>query len=116
MLSVEDIKQLRKVHMMIRKRITGTPEEFASVLCVSRRKMYYIMDVLRGLGAKIAYSRTNHTFYYHKDFELEISFKIKKSGCDEWQDIFGGFILVPERCMFRAIFLHGSDFLENIFA
>lgn len=90
MLIIEDIKQLRKVHLMIRKRDTGTPEEFASILCVSRRKMYYLLDVLRDFGAQVAYSRTKHTFYYIRDFDLDISFRIKKLGYEEWQDISGG--------------------------
>lgn len=115
MLIIEDIQQLRKIHLMIQKRRTGTPDEFASVLCVSRRKMYYLIDVLRSFGAEIVYSRTNHTFYYKKGFELEISLKVKKRKCEDWQDISGGHVSLPHYGAFRADFLHRDDIFEIIF-
>lgn len=116
MLIIEDIQQLRKVHLMIQKRRTGTPDEFASSLCVSRRKMYYLIDILRNFGAEIVYSRTNHTFYYDKGFELEISLKVKKTKYEDWQDISGGYVYFPNYTSFRADFLHGNGVFEIIFA
>ena len=116
MLILEDIKQLRQVHCMIQKRSTGTPEEFASALCVSRRKMYYLLDILKGLGAQVVFSRTDCTFYYQKRFDLDISFKVKTRRNEEWQEISGGCVIFHERCCFRARFLHGRHFFENIFA
>ena len=89
MLNIDDIRQLRIVHCMIQKRTTGTPEEFASMLCVSRRKMYYILDKLKGLGAQVVYSRTERTFYYLKKFDLDISIKIMTKENNEWQEISG---------------------------
>ena len=92
MLIIEDIRQLRIVHRMIQNQSTGKPEEFASALYVSRRKLYYLLEVIKKMGAQVAYSRTNCTFYYRKRFDLDISIKIKTMGCEEWQDISGGSI------------------------
>lgn len=109
MLNLEDIQQLRKVHLMIQKKRTGTPDEFASTLCVSRRKMYYLLDTIKELGAQISYSRTNHTFYYQKSFDIDISLKICKNGSGEWEDISGGFTSALAFWELPCIILHGSE-------
>ena len=70
MFIIEDLKQLLQVHDLILTQTTGTPEEFASVLNVSRRKMYYLLEIIKGLGAEVVYSRANGTFYYQKPFDL----------------------------------------------
>lgn len=49
--------------------------------------LFYLVDILRNCGAEIVYSRTNHTFYYIKGFELEISLKVKNRKYEKWQDI-----------------------------
>ena len=123
MLNIDDIRQLRIVHCMIQKRTTGTPDEFASMLCVSRRKMYYILDKLKGLGAQVVYSRTDCTFYYLKKFDLDISIKIMTKENNEWQEISGGFMIYQEKApsvqvfctegIFSKIFLHSYKILST---
>lgn len=90
MLVFDNIRQLSKVHDMIKKRKTGTPEEFASTLCVSRRKMYYLLEGIKEMGGTVAYSRKEHTFYYLRNFDIEISVRIKDSKYSEWQEISRG--------------------------
>ena len=123
MLNIDDIRQLRIVHCMIQKRTTGTPDEFASMLCVSHRKMYYILDKLKGLGAQVVYSRTDCTFYYLKKFDLDISIKIMTKENNEWQEISGGFMIYQEKVpsvqvfctegIFSKIFLHSYKILST---
>ncbi len=115
MLNIDDIRQLRIVHCMIQKRTTGTPEEFASMLCVSRRKMYYILDKLKGLGAQVVYSRTDRTFYYLKKFDLDISFKIMTKENNEWQEISGGFMIYQEKAPSVQVFCTESIFSKIYF-
>ncbi len=115
MLNIDDIRQLRIVHCMIQKRTTGTPEEFASMLCVSRRKMYYILDKLKGLGAQVVYSRTERTFYYLKKFDLDISIKIMTKENNEWQEISGGFMIYQEKAPSVQVFCTEGIFSKIYF-
>lgn len=113
MLVIEDLKQLHKVHIMIQQKKTGSPEEFASELCVSRRKMYYLLDAIKSLGAPISYSRTKHTFFYTRDFDMDISMRIRENGCEEWQELSGGYMLVCKCNYFCAKILHESNFFYS---
>ena len=104
MMLIEDINQILTLHKLIRQRNTGTPEDFAAKLCVSKRKLYYLMDVLKSFGAQIAYSRTNNTFYYNKGFELDVSIKIKNKECEEWKNISGGVSLADKSEFFTRLY------------
>lgn len=100
MLNIEDIQQLRKIHLMIQNKCTGTPDEFSSMLCMSRRKMYYLLEAIKDLGAQISYSRVFHTFYYKKEFDMDISLKICNNDNKEWKEISGGSILAYNYSVF----------------
>ena len=67
---IEDLKRIHKIHKLIFSQQTGSPDEFASTLCVSRRELYYMLQELKNMGAEISYSRTKHTFCYTNKFEM----------------------------------------------
>ena len=67
------IERLSRIHETILKERTGTPDEFARRLNISRRQLYYILDELKGFGASIKHDRTRRTFYYSGDFNLTIT-------------------------------------------
>lgn len=72
------IYRINKLHQLIAARNTGTPDEFASSMQLSRRHLYNLLDELRSMGAHISYSRANHTFYYENAFHIEVTIKITK--------------------------------------
>jgi len=84
---IDNIKQLRAVHEMIKQQKTGTPDMFASKLYVSRRTLYYILDVIKDLGGEIAYNRTDKTFFYTKKFDMDIKIMVRKTWKEVWQEI-----------------------------
>lgn len=67
-----EIYRLNKMHKLIKAHKTGTPQEFAEKLNVSKRQVYNILDELRLLGAKITYKRTCCSFCYTNSFELHL--------------------------------------------
>lgn len=51
---------------------TGTPDEFAKKIGVSRRQIFKDLKDLRSLGAKISYSPSRRTYYYRNGFDFYI--------------------------------------------
>lgn len=66
-----------QIHALIQKEATGTPDEFAKRLHISRRLLYYLLDELKDVGAEIEYNHRKSTFYYANDFEFNIIIKMQ---------------------------------------
>ncbi len=84
------IERIEMIHKLVEQECTGTPEEFARRLGISRTRLYEIMDDLKLEGAPIAYSRSTRTFYYEEPFHIEISFELRPLGHEETGSIGGG--------------------------
>jgi len=57
---------------LIRRKATGTPEEFACRLGIKKTMLMEELQELRSLGAEITYCRIRFTYYYLNAFELKI--------------------------------------------
>ena len=68
----EILDRMQRMDDRIRRRCTGSPEEFARQLKWSRATLYRHLDRLRSLGAEIEYSRERRSFYYANDFRLKV--------------------------------------------
>lgn len=75
---LEEIQQLTKAHQLIKKQETGTPDEFAANLNISRSKVYNVINTFKILGAQIKYSRARNSFYYETPFKLQLKKKLKQ--------------------------------------
>ena len=85
------IERIQRAADLIGAAKTGSPDEFARRLRVSRRQLYNLIDFLKAQGAPIAYSRERRTFFFTRPgFRLEIIFSIKSLGDDDTQNISGG--------------------------
>ncbi|MBF8964381.1 HTH domain-containing protein [Pontibacter sp. FD36] len=84
------IERIKYLDELIRKERTGTPEELASRLGVSRAQLYNIIDELKTEGLAINYTRKRNTFYYTSNQKLEIAFSLKVVSEDENIKVFGG--------------------------
>lgn len=56
---IEQLNQLDRIDSLIRRKATGSPNALAYRLCVSRRTVFNLLEILRAFGAKIDYDR-NH--------------------------------------------------------
>ena len=73
------VQRFRRMHDLIRARSTGSPEQFARKLNISRSVLMDNLRDLRDLGADIRYSQVHQSYYYHREFVLVIGVKDKLS-------------------------------------
>ncbi len=68
---LKQLKRLKKINRLIEKETTGSPEDFAQNLGISRGHLYRLIGVLKDYGAFIKYSRKLNSFYYPQPFNFE---------------------------------------------
>lgn len=71
---IEKLQVIERVDALIKRKATGTAEDLAARLGVSRRCVYDIIKVMKDLDAPIEYCQTRKTFYYSADCTLAIGF------------------------------------------
>ena len=96
-----EIHRLNSLHRLIKMCNTGSPDELAHKLHISKRHLYNVLDDLRALGAKIDYSRSDYTFYYTNSFELDLDLQVEYLDENDKKCIFAGSFL------YNAMFVHG---------
>jgi len=86
------LNKLILIEKLIRQKRTGTPNELARRLSVSRGTLYNIIEVLETHGASIKFSRTDKTFHYDDSAVVNIFFEIKleEMSKEEMQNTNGG--------------------------
>lgn len=97
-----EIYRLNKLHRLIKAHRTGSPQELAERLRISRRHLYNVLEDLRMLGARIDYSRSDYTFYYTNHFELRLNLEVEYLDDNEKRCIFAGSF------SYNAMFVHGT--------
>ena len=70
-----EIHHLNSLHRLIKMCYTGSPDELAHKLHISKRHLYNVLDNLRALGARIDYNHSDYTFY--SLIWIKIAMKIK---------------------------------------
>lgn len=98
---IKQIERIKKMHELIRTEKTGTPDNFAQMLRLSRRQLYNELEIIKNLDAIIKYCKKKESFYYAVPFELELKYSLTTIVDDETRKIFGGTYL-------RASLLHAS--------
>ena len=84
------LDRIEMTHKLIKHGITGTPEEFAHHLGVSRTSLYELIDELRFHGAPIAYSKSSKTFYYREPYDISITCHFRALTVQEENHFSGG--------------------------
>lgn len=69
---IAQIQMIRRLDALIRRKGTGTPEELASRLEISRATVFRHLDDLKTLGAPLKFSRDRQSYYYEEEFELRL--------------------------------------------
>ncbi|MGA1978635.1 MAG: HTH domain-containing protein [Bacteroidales bacterium] len=100
----EYLDRIRRMHKLVERRSTGTPQEFAQQLGVSRTSLYELLDELKSRGAPIVYSKSVKTFYYKEPFEISITCDLKPMSCQEEKQCTGGNFL--SRILFFRTQMH----------
>jgi len=71
---MEQLKRLDRLSRLIRRKATGTPDELASRMGVSRNTVFNMIKELENLGAEIEYCKKRRSYQYV--VEIEISFEV----------------------------------------
>lgn len=69
---IKAIECLCKFHKFIQEKQTGSPDELAERLQISRRTLYNIIDELKEIGVTVKYCRQQRTFSYEGNFDISI--------------------------------------------
>jgi len=99
----ETVDRILRMHQLIQREATGTPEVFAERFNIKRRQLYNILEEFKDYGAHIRYSRVKNTFYYENDFEIILKISTIPLSNQEQKTISAGNI---ENNLYRAIPLH----------
>lgn len=73
---IEQLQLLDRLDQLIRLKATGTPDELADRLGVSRRTVYNLIQMLNDLGAEISYNKCRGSFQYDADIQFQFDLVI----------------------------------------
>jgi predicted DNA-binding transcriptional regulator YafY len=82
------IDRLKRMDDLIRRKATGTPEEFSQKLNVSRSQLLQDLKELKELGAPVDFCRLTQSYYYTRECHVSLNF--------ESSNIVGGWTHSPE--------------------
>lgn len=70
----EVLYRLLRIDSLIKIKGTGTPDDLARRIGVSKRTIYDYLNIMREFGAPIKYSPKRKSYYYDGDGSFNISF------------------------------------------
>jgi biotin operon repressor len=70
---LDQIKLLKRIHNLIKKKAIGSPNQLATRLDISRASVFRQINILKMLGAKINYSYDKESYVYEEEFSLKFS-------------------------------------------
>jgi len=71
------INRIEKLHTLIQQKRSGTPEQLAEQFGISRSCLYNLIEELKDCNLPILYSRRLQTFFYEKEVEFTLLFKVE---------------------------------------
>jgi transcriptional antiterminator len=108
MKTLQQLEKLKQIHKLIQGQNTGSPDELANKLRISRRQLYSIIEYLKEIEAPLSFSRKQNTYYYSSDFDLQVNVKVQVMVNQELKTIYGGHTLLKEN-FFSARLWHGAN-------
>ncbi|MCL2727006.1 MAG: HTH domain-containing protein [Bacteroidales bacterium] len=64
---INKMDRMCQLHELIRLEQTGTPNELAERLHISRTQLYKMLDIVKEYGVDVRYSRAFRTYHYFFD-------------------------------------------------
>ena len=99
----EYLDRISMMHKLVLRQKTGTPDEFARQLGVSRTSLYELIDELRLRGVPIAYSKSAKTFFYRQPYDITVTCSLRPLTYNEEKESSGGFNIFPKVLFFRTL-------------
>jgi hypothetical protein len=98
----EYLDRISMMHKLVSRQRTGTPDECAKQLGVSRTSLYELIDELRSRGAPIVYSKSAKTFFYMHPYDIEITCSLRPLTGIEVKETYGGENISGKILFFRT--------------
>jgi predicted DNA-binding transcriptional regulator YafY len=99
----EYLERISMMHKLVSRQRTGTPQEFARHLGVSRTSLYELIDELRSRGVPIAYSKSSKTFFYRQPYDIDITCSLRPLTYNEEKENTGGINIFSKILFFRTL-------------
>jgi biotin operon repressor len=99
----EYLDRISMMHKLVLRQKTGTPEEFARQLGVSRTSLYELIDELRSRGVPIAYSKSAKTYFYRQPYDIAVTCSLKPLSYNEAKENSGGINYYSKILFFRTL-------------
>ncbi|HYQ59075.1 MAG TPA: hypothetical protein VEP89_17155 [Draconibacterium sp.] len=106
MKALEQLERLQRINELIKAEKTGTPDEFANSLYISRRQLYEYINIIKDFGVEVNYSKQRRTFYLSNGQEINVECGIKVVSKQHAKSINGGFF---HNNLQRTFFLHRTQ-------
>ncbi len=74
---IKHIELIGRIDQLIRLQATGTPQELAEKLDISRTKLYRTINTMKSLNAPIQYDATLQSFVYARAVGFQVGFFAK---------------------------------------
>jgi hypothetical protein len=87
---IKILDRLARLDQLIRTNRTGTAEELAQKLGISRRQLYNYFDEMKAFGLEIEFDRYAQTFRYCNNVRLKIHIKAEPLSVADTKRIDGG--------------------------
>ena len=68
------VDRLERLHLLIKRKGTGTVDELADKIQLSRRQTLEYISDMKEMGAPICYCKYRRTYYYTRDVKLTVGF------------------------------------------
>ncbi|GAA4277038.1 HTH domain-containing protein [Aquimarina mytili] len=75
---IKQIELIQRIDQLIRMQATGTADEFAYRLGISKTTLYRVINVMKQLNAPISYDLKVQSFVYDKAVGFRVGFFDKK--------------------------------------
>ncbi len=70
------IERIQRIDKLIRMNATGTPQELAGKIGISRRMLYEYLEIMNDFGAPLYYNKSLKSYVYEENVKFIIGFKI----------------------------------------
>lgn len=87
---IKQIERLQLLTKLVREQRTGSPEDLAERLGVSRRQMYVYLEYLNDMGVDIQYSRRLNSFLFASQKQIRIDWRFEVLDPAEVRKVLGG--------------------------
>jgi len=77
---IKHIEIIKQMDQLIRMQATGTPENFAHRLRISKAKLYRVIGLMKKLNAPIQYDSMRESFVYAETVDFSFGFYGKDAG------------------------------------